>query len=128
MSLADVITRFSTAAADGTPAGYIVTRTPQGTYGTDGVYVAGGAPSQITIDACVQPHSGIGFKAGTDGRRVSSVVTVDTATLLQVESPTTEPDVITIRGEPYRVLRVDGPQTLNGVSTYRAYAARQAIP
>lgn len=128
MSLADVITRFSTAAVDGSPAGYVVTRTPTGTYGTDGVYVAGGAAVTIVIDACVQPHSGIGFKVGTDGRRVSSWVTVDTATLLQVESPTTEPDRIQIRGETYLVVRVDGPQSLGGVSTYRAFAARQGVP
>lgn len=124
MSLAGVVTRFSTANADGTPAGYVVTRTADNGYTTSGIGVDG-TRTTLTIDACVQPLNGRSLMVLPEGARTSDVRVIDTATELRA-API--PDHIVIRGEDYAIWKVDGPITLGGVSMYVAYAARQVNP
>ncbi len=121
MSLADVITRFSTAEQDGASAGYTVTRTTGGGVDSNGNPVTG-STSTILIDACIQPLSPRSLMVLPEGTRTKDVRVIDSITKLQ-ESPI--PDHITIRGEDYAVFSVDGPTSMNGFPLYTAYAARQ---
>lgn len=124
MSLVDVVTRFSTAAADGDPSGYVVTRTTPGGYDSSG-NVVDGLTVTFPIDACVQPLNGRSLMVLPEGARTQDIRVIDTQTFLQ-ESPV--PDHIVIRGEDYAIWKVDGPLTLNGISMYTAYAAREMNP
>lgn len=124
MSLADVVTRFSTAAADGDPTGYVVTRSTAATYSTTG-RVVDGAFSTFLIDACIQPLNGRSLMPLPEGTRTDDVIVVDTSTPLQVIPI---PDHITFRDDDYTLFKIDGPRTLNGVSMYTGYAARQVQP
>ncbi len=128
MSLVDVITRFSTAAADGTPGGYIVTRTAQSAYGSDGIAAGGGPVEAFAIDACVQPYSGRGLTALPEGIMASDIRVIDTATELLVVSADFQPDSIVIAGDKYIVFKVDGPFYMSGVAMFAAYAARVVVP
>lgn len=121
MSLIDCITRFSTAAADGTPAGYVVTRTPLGSYVT-GRYVAG-TPTTFTMDASIQPFGGE-LEVLPDGVLPSDIRVIYSATQLKEEAP---PDSLVIAGETYAVFNVDGPFTMSGISLWRSFAARQRV-
>ncbi len=123
MPLTDIIAHFSTAAADGSPGGYSVTRRAQGAYGTDGVFVPG-STSVITIDACIVPFSGRERVTLPEGCRLADVRVIDTTTPLIAEPP----DVITIAGEPFAVFEVEAPVHMGGGIRYTAYASRQVIP
>lgn len=124
MSLADVVSRFSTAAADGVPAGYTITRTTAQTYSATGI---ANAPTTTTllIDASVQPGVYKSIAPLPEGIHAENVVTVDTRTpLLLLPAP----DSFIYRGELYTLFRVDGPRTMGGVSMFTGYAARQVLP
>lgn len=124
MSLADVVSRFSTANADGVPGGYTITRTTSQTYGSNGI---ANAPTTTTlvIDACVQPDRGRSIQPLPEGIHAEDVVGVDTRTPLQLVP---SPDSFIYRGELYILFRIDGPRTMNGVSMFTGYAARQVLP
>lgn len=124
MSLADVITRFATHDADGSPSGYVVTRSTGANVDSTG-NVIDGTFTTFNIVACVQPYAGRALRVLPEGTRTGDVRVIDTDTVLQV-SPV--PDHIVIRGEDYAVFKVDGPTTMNGFSLYTAYAARQVNP
>lgn len=127
MPLTDIIAHFSTAAADGTPGGYPVTRRAATTYNSSGIAVLGGT-SGFTIDACVVPvesqHGGRERITLPEGVHTEDVRIIDTTTYLQPEPP----DIITIAGESFAVFRVEGPVRMGGGTRYTAYAARQVIP
>jgi hypothetical protein len=126
MPLTDVITRFSTAVADGTPLGYPVTRTAAGTYNSQGVLVPG-ATSTFTIDACVVPLAlppGRERMTLPEGVHLHDIRVIDTITPLRAEPP----DIITIAGEPYAVFKIEAPVNYFGGARYTAYASRQVIP
>lgn len=123
MSLLDTITRFSTAAPDGSPGGYTITRYAGGTYGSDGIAIAS-TPSTFTIDAAEMPFVGK-LEVLPEGVRSEDVRVIVTATALQ-SIPL--PDHITIAGEDFVVFNLDGPFSMSGIQVYRAYAARQVIP
>ena len=126
MSLLDTITRFSTAAADGTPSGYVVTRTPAGTY-VNGRYTPG-TPSTFTIDAVVEPSSGREIKVVAEGQYAEDTKVLWTSAALQTMSPTTVPDLVTITGDSYSVATIGGPWNMSGVTIYKVSVARQRIP
>ena len=60
-----------------------------------------------------------------EGVHAEDVRVLFTADPLQV-TPT--PDVISIQGEDYAVIKSNGPYTLNGFTHYEVYAARQVVP
>ncbi len=123
MPLTDIIAHFSTAAADGTPAGYPVTRRAATTYNSSGIAVLG-STSNFTIDACVVPLNGRERLTLPNGVHTNDVRVIDTTTQLQSEPP----DNITIAGESFAVFRVEGPVRLGDGARWTAYAARQVIP
>ncbi len=119
------ITRFSTANRDN-GASYAVTRTAPGAYNTNGVYTAG-SDTALALDASVQPYSGRSLKALPEGIHAEDVRViyfgVTPLVILQVNT-----DSVLIAGERFTVFKVDGPFHMSGVTTYRAYAARQEVP
>lgn len=121
MSLSDVIARFSTAAADGTPAGYPVTRRVHGSFNSSGIWV-GGSTSSLTLDMCVMPYGG-GLKVLPEGIHEEDIRVIVCASEIKM-SPT--PDIITIAGDAFSVFDIDGPFNFDGAVVWRAYAARQA--
>jgi hypothetical protein len=122
--LQDVIARFSTAAADGSPSGYMVTRTAAPTFSSTGLIVSG-STSTFTTDAHIEPYSGRGLEVLPEGVHVSDVRVIDTTVSLQVNPP----DSVTIAGDSYAVFRSDGPFNFpDGSRRYTSYAARQAVP
>jgi hypothetical protein len=123
MSLADVITRFSTEQADGVPAGYVVTRTVHNGYSQGNV--VDGTRTTFNIHASIEPLNGRTLMVLPEGTRTEDVRVIDTATELKCEPI---PDHISIRGEDYAIWKVDGPLTSFGVSLYTAYAVRQVNP
>lgn len=125
MSLSDVIARFSTAAQDGSPTGYLVARRAAPTFGSNGKIVTGSSLS-FRIDACVQPFNPLrSLLVLPEGVRVEDVKTIDTTTPMQCNPP----DSVTIAGDAYSVFAVDGPNNFgNAAPRYTAYAARQKVP
>jgi len=126
MSLLDTLTRFSTAVADGSPAGYVVTRTPAGTY-VNGRYTPG-TPTTFTIDAVVEPGSGREIKVLAEGQYAEDTKLLWTSAVLQTMSPTNVPDQIVITGDLYSVATIGGPWNMSGVAIYKILVARQRIP
>jgi hypothetical protein len=125
VSLADTVSRFSTAAADGSPGGYAVRRRAVATFGSDG-QVATGALSTFAIDAVVQTFNPYrSLVVLPEGVLVVDVKTIDTLVPLQAQPS----DSITIAGDAYSVFAVDGPSNFgSGSPRYTAYAARQKVP
>lgn len=127
MPLTDIISHFSTAVADGTPAGYPVVRRGATTYTSGGIAVPG-STSNFTIDACVVPlessHGGRERITLPNGVHTEDVRIIDTMTQLQPEPP----DVIIIAGVNFAVFRVEGPVRIGGGARWTAYAARQVVP
>lgn len=126
MGLADVIDAFPTSDGEGDGV-YLVTRRAKGTY-TNGRFSGPGTSTTIRITASVQPVDGKDLVVIPDGQRTDESRKVYTATQLLTRTPTTEPDLITIGGEPWAVFRVDGPFTLDDDTTWIGYAARQVTP
>ena len=125
MSLADAVNRFTTAAEDGAPAGYVVTRTAAG--GVDPLtgLDAPGTQTTILVNAGIQPYAG-------DLRVLPEAVHAEDVIVIYTDTPilvTPRPDHVTFRGEDFEVFRVRGPFTSwSGVETWTAYAARQVVP
>lgn len=89
---------------DGT---YNVTRTPARTYDVNGRLQAAGPPTTIKIVASVQTASGDDLVDVPEGQSTEGAKLILTETELRVRTPTTEPDIITIKGKPYRITSVD---------------------
>ena len=91
---------------------YTVTRRGAGTY-TDGIWTVGSS-STFTIDAVVEPATGLqrvtgGFEmiSSYDGQHTNDVQVIYTRTELKARSPSTSPDLVTIRGRQYTVFRCE---------------------
>lgn len=121
MSLLDSITAFLTP---GSP--YTVTRKAAGAYSTG--YYAPGATTTFAIAASVQPVTGRDLRSLPEGQHAEESRVIYTATELRTRTPTTEPDVITIDGDPWEVTRVERWEFGTDTTHYRAYASRQVIP
>lgn len=124
MSLESVLDRFSTQDADGSPSGYVVTRSTGPSIDANG-NVVDGTFSTFNLIACVQPFSGRSLRILPEGTRSDDARVIDAAVPLLV---TPIPDHIVILGEDYAVFKCDGPTTINGFSLYTSYAARQVNP
>lgn len=106
---------------------YTVTRQLVGTY-TDGIYSGGGTTSSFTVEAVVEPATGLQRVVGgyemrmdDDGQRTNDIQVIYTRTELYTRRPTHEPDLITIKGRQYTVWRVES-WDLSGEVHYRALA------
>ena len=126
MSLLDSIARFSTAQADGSPSGYVVTRTPAGTY-VGGRYTPG-TPVTLTIDAVVEPETGREIHVLAEGQFAEDTKVLWTMTALVTMSPSNVPDSIAITGDNYSVAKIEGPYNMSGVTFYKVSVARQRVP
>jgi len=109
---------------------YTVTRKTAGTY-TNGIYSGGGATTTLTIEAVVEPATGLQRVVGGDemrmddqGQRTNDIQVIYTRSQLYTRSPGYEPDLITIRGRQYTVFRVES-WDLDGEVHYRALATRK---
>lgn len=118
MSLAGVIGRYSTGS-------YAVARAAQGAR-VNGVYVPA-TPTTINIDASIQPVTGRVLRDLPEGQNADESVVIFTTTQLLTRTPSSDPDVITIGGEPYRITRVDTFGVISG-GHYRAFAERVVQP
>lgn len=103
---------------------YTVTRRAAGSY-TDGIYNGGGAATTLTIEAVVEPATGLQRVVGGDemrhddsGQRTNNIQVVYTRTQLYTRKPAQEPDLITIDGRQYTVWRVEA-WNLSGEVHYR---------
>lgn len=118
MSLSGVIGRFKTGT-------YNVTRTAVGVR-VNQVYVPG-ATTVIPIDASIQPVSGRMLQDLPEGQHAEESRLVYTRTELKTRTPGTDPDIISIDGEDYRVTRVEKYGTISG-GHYRVWAERVVVP
>lgn len=124
MSLLSTISRFSTAAADGVPAGYTVKRRSD-LYASNGTVLAGNLQT-FMIDAVIQPIiGGDGMTVAHEGSYTSNLILIFSTFAFNTRG---EPDHIVYQGEDYTINNYDGPFNINGVAFYRAVGARQAIP
>ena len=118
------ITRPITTFYTGT---YTVTRTTATTAGTTGIVVAGTA-STFTIDASIQPvMDGRALESLADLSRGAEVALVLTTTAIDPITPTQAPDVITVSGEAWTVIKAEH-WNARGKTWTRAYIARKARP
>lgn len=118
MSLRDSIASL----ASGT---YTVTRTVAGTR-TVGRYTPGAATT-LEIVASIQPATGRQLRDLPEGQRGDETVAIFTVTPLLTRSPTTEPDVVTYRGEPWTVVTSKLWESF-GDSHYECMAQRAPYP
>ena len=126
MPLSSTLARFATCIADGSPAGYVVTRYVAATYASNGVATAG---TNITFtlnpaDCVVQAISGRRLIVIPDGVRTEDVRMLQTTTALQANPP----DRITIGTDQYEVYASDGPYFISGGVYYSALIARTRVP
>lgn len=119
MSLRDSITSL----ASGT---YTITRTASGTYDATGAYTQGGL-SSFDIVASIQPATGRQLRDLPEGQRGDEVVAVFTITELRTRTPTTEPDTVAYRGEPWTLITVKRWDSF-GATHYECMACRGPSP
>jgi hypothetical protein len=97
---------------------------------TGGAYVAGkwiaGAPSTLSIVASVQPV-GDELQDLPEGQHTDDVRVIYTATQLLSRTAATEPDEVSIDGQPYRVFKVEKWDHW-GETHYRCWATKTAVP
>jgi hypothetical protein len=122
VSLNDSITALANATLT-------VTRMVKKTF-VDGIAVAG-STTTFTIDAVVQPAfnlnriiGGADLQAGIDLQRVETIYQIHTTTELKGRTPTTEPDVVTYKGDAYTVARVE-EWDLDGEIHYHVVITKQ---
>ena len=111
-----------------THVGITVTRHAIGTY-TNGVYTPA-APTTLTIDAVVQPAfnlnrvvGGADLHAHVDNQSATDVRQLHTRTELRTRTPTNDPDVLTLDGADWTVIRVE-PWDLDGERHYHCVLSK----
>lgn len=117
MSLTGVIGVFATGT-------YVVTRTAAGTL-SSGVYTSG-ATSTVNITASVQPLNGRDRQVLPEGIGQTDARKVITTTQLYAGGTTYEADKITIDGETWVVVHVDGPWIAFGGTHYNVTVTRES--
>ncbi len=104
---------------------YVVTRRAVGSF-TDGIYNGGGATTSFSINAVMEPATGLQrvvggqeTRADDDGQRTNDIRVLYTRTELFARTPSYEPDLVTIGGRQFTVWRVE-MWDLSGEVHYRA--------
>lgn len=105
------------ALATGT---YSVSRRASGSF-TQGRYTPG-TLALLTITASVQPVRGRDLRVLPEGQRAEDTRVVYTTTELRTRTDSTEPDRVSIGGEPFNVFRVEKWDAF-GTTHYRAFVA-----
>lgn len=105
---------------------YTVTRQVEGSY-VDGVYTPGGI-SNFTVDASVQPISGMELENLPEGQHAENTRVLYTTTAeLFPRNPTNEADEIAIDGEDWEVFNVETWFAF-GCTHYKCLIARKNTP
>jgi hypothetical protein len=117
MNVAALIARFATGS-------YTVTRTVASTYSSAGILVPGGT-SQITIQACIEPTSGLDLEVAAASQIDGETRALYTTSQLVARSPANDPDIVTIDSEPWVVFNAARWQAFDGVTVYRCLLARK---
>jgi hypothetical protein len=102
-----------------------LTRRLKGTY-SNGVY-APGAQTSTTIRASVQPTSPDDLLSLPEGRRTTASYKLYTNNLIQEQTSTHDPDVVTLFGEKYEVVKIFNWQN-NLISHTKAIAVKLENP
>lgn len=102
---------------------YTVTRRAAGTY-VKGRLVPAVGTTTISIVADVQPVQGRKLEDLPEGQRGGEHLLVITATELRARQPGNEGDVVTIGGEPWRVVEVEAWRAF-GPPHYECIVARE---
>lgn len=104
---------------------YTVTRTAAGTR-VLGRYTPG-ATSTFTILAGIEPATGRQLRDLPEGRRGDETICIYATDELKTTTPTTDPDVVTYRGEPWTVVQVKVWEGF-GETHYECLAQRAPSP
>lgn len=105
---------------------YTVTRKTVGGYDEDGMAVAG-STSMLSAAGSLQPVTGRELRDLPEGKRGDEIRVLYTLTEIRMQSPTHEPDVITIDGEPWTTVKVERFDAF-GETHYRAFFSRTSKP
>lgn len=119
MALNGVIASFATGT-------YAVARETSQSYDANGRLINGTA-SSFNITASVQPVSGRDLKNLPEAQHGEEMLVVYTTTELRTRTPTTAPDIVTIRGEPWAVVKVNWWDHW-GDTHYVVYVSRVVVP
>lgn len=103
-----------------------ITRTPNGSR-VNGRWQPA-VSSTIAIRAGIEPVTGRELKDMPEGQRGDEVIRIYSAVALRTRTPDGDPDVITYRGEPWTVTRVEVWDGLDQPTTYVALAVRAPSP
>jgi hypothetical protein len=125
VSLLDVIADFATGGDESTPFKYTLTRTSAGTYDANGKLVAG-TPTTSLITASVQPTNGRDLRVLLEAGITEESKVVYTEGPLLTRRPGQEPDVLTIRGEPW-VCHQSQEWEFDDEIFYRSLVARKSL-
>lgn len=105
---------------------FTVTRRGAGAY-VDGYWIEDEGTTSETIIASVQPIDGETLKDLPAGQRTDEVRVVYTRFRLRTRTPTQEPDILTVEGKPWEVIRSEYWEAF-GEAHVRAYIARKDLP
>lgn len=105
VSVNDTIASLRTTSGGNPDGTYTVTRTATGTR-SHGRYTPGAATT-FPIVAGIEPADPNGLQDLPAGQRADDLIQIFTDTELLTRTPTTDPDVITYRGEPWTVIATD---------------------
>jgi hypothetical protein len=124
MGLSSVATKFATGT-------YSVTRSSgAGSYDTNGDYTPAGT-SVINVKASIQPLNGRELKVLPEGQHGAELRKVYSVTELKTRTPTSEPDIVSYKGEDWEVVAVEGWEAFgsgSGGDHYKAIIARTVTP
>lgn len=116
MSLPSIVTRYKTGT-------YAVSR--DNITVVDGLAVIG-VPTTFNIDASVQPVNNKALMDMPEGHSIDDTLLVFTLTELRLGTSTTAPDVITISGAKYRVIKATYYSILS--NHWRCFVEKTDVP
>ena len=105
---------------------YTVTRVTDGGYDADGIAIAGSS-SSFSAAGSLQPVTGRELRDFPEGQRGDEIRVLYTLTECRTRVGTHAPDVITIDGEPWTVVKVEKFDAF-GDTHHRVYVSRTSKP
>lgn len=101
---------------------FTVNRPAAGSF-VKGKWVQSGTMTQITIMASVQPVKGLDLQLVPEARRNGQIVKIFTDTMLQILTPSTNPDILLAFGYSYEVITVE-PWQSNIINHYKCFGMK----